>query len=295
LAKFPYSKPSALDTEPNSPQSTTMAGLRAVCAKVLVLLGIQTVANMYGVSALSIHSTHLRSPLRRTSSTVRYFPGMPPSCTTTHATSILGVSGLSKTSLGSNLILNDAWYAGFVGTWIRECDTAKAAKNYMAFASLCSQSYRAIPVRNSSANAALYHIVFEGGNFSTHHTGYTFDDFYCRVNGWLGLPYQKLNNFSHWSTLSDGHCQDLLSQFPQFKNATYNQLVSMGDRVGMNEAQLQQHARGQGNAPSVKEARRHAAWKCALGVAGCDMANCAANFCQLEDGYIGHGAECASH
>mmetsp|Transcript_38681 Transcript_38681/g.82278 ORF Transcript_38681/g.82278 Transcript_38681/m.82278 type:complete len:82 (+) Transcript_38681:756-1001(+) len=49
------------------------------------------------------------------------------------------------------------------------------------------------------------------------------------------------------------------------------------------------------NVPTQYDMQEHASWHCSLDAGiglACDLAYCSHNFCELGDGYLGHGSEC---
>lgn len=106
-----------------------------------------------------------------------------------------------------------------------------------------------------------------------------YDKSFCQYHGFLDLPREKIADHSAWSELSDWECEKLV-----------------GSRSGEPSARILKNLADR-EARAFKDGKPHrlmhkATFMCNLGGVGCEMANCALNFCRLEKGKIGHGAEC---
>jgi len=104
------------------------------------------------------------------------------------------------------------------------------------------------------------------------------DSRYCRLNGFLDKSVVKLqHNFTGLQQKAQELCQTKYAKHG-IESLTF-----------MDMLELSKHE--DSSAPSLEEAERMAAWNCAMGDLGCDMAMCAYSFCQ-QGGGIGLYEEC---
>lgn len=105
------------------------------------------------------------------------------------------------------------------------------------------------------------------------------DGRYCHANGFLKPEFVALqHNFSAFRDKADELCRTKYSQLGGEK-LTFLDMM-----------QLARHE--DTTAPSLKEAELLAAWNCAMGDLGCDLAMCIYSFCDKGGGEIGLYDEC---
>lgn len=183
---------------------------------------------------------------------------------------------------------------GDQGEWSIKCYDAMIQKDYMKYVRYFGKVYEtgARLDRQKHPNDP-FTCFYDNGTqkLRTHWRTFPFDDVYCAANGWTNLPRERVNNFKYWETLSKHECGKLFSMYPEFQNMSGKDL---GIFTQIENLKISGSAKGIGGGPTVKEMQRHAYAKCLMGGVGCDLANCAVNFCRLDlDGNMGHGeAEC---
>lgn len=183
-----------------------------------------------------------------------------------------------------------------LGPWANQCYEARRARNYTLYAAYFGEELsEAIFEDRQKHPDDPFTFSYDHGTrkVRTAWRQFPFDDAYCEGNGWLNLPKQHLDNFTYWQDLSKHECERLLNKYPEFKSLSMTEMMHLLE--GALNAVVESY-RGVGGGPTLKDIHRHAAMKCLIGAGGlgCDMGNCAVNFCRLgEDGTMGHGqGEC---
>jgi len=114
-----------------------------------------------------------------------------------------------------------------------------------------------------------------------HPEGDYFDPVYCKHNGYLKPEIVALqHNFEGMKNKSDEFCRK-----PDIAKLAKNMTYVEFQRVYSNNAASPY--------PSKRMSRFIAAWTCAMGSAGCDMAYCAYSFCDLGDDKFGVYDQCS--
>lgn len=177
-----------------------------------------------------------------------------------------------------------------LGDWANQCYDARRARNYTWYAEYWAKEM----------NETLYvdrhkNMMNEPFTFSYDHgtrkvrtdwRAMPFDDAYCEANDWMNLPKQHLDNFTYWHNLAKQECNKLLKEFPEYKNLSMTEYLPLAEKV---VSSIAASSRGVGGGPTIKDFKRTAVVKCLIGGLGCDMGNCAVNFCRLgKDGMMGH-------
>jgi len=105
------------------------------------------------------------------------------------------------------------------------------------------------------------------------------DGRYCRLNGFLETQVLQLHrNFTALQQHADELCRT--------KYAKHGiERLSFLDMLQLSKQE-------DSNAPSLEEAEMMAAWNCAMGDLGCDMAMCAYSFCKQGDSHTALYGEC---
>jgi len=179
--------------------------------------------------------------------------------------------------------IDGSCYFGFADVSFSQCAVAHEHRDYHEYVANLGYSDFLNP------NGSIMRVKYDGGTFNTRNNIFVFDDMYCHAMGFLQIGQVALTNYSLWSSLAQDKCRKLGQQFSNFEGMSF---VEMARRMVHLSAALTDHIAGHGPAPTVQDIQKHAAYKCALGSIGCDMAHCSQNFCMLEDDYIGHWGEC---
>lgn len=182
-------------------------------------------------------------------------------------------------------------YFGSMGEWAHRCAVATHQQSFFQFAADMEPAYE----QESATNALLHrkagpmNVTYgEGARaLQTFLFAFPYDDVYCDANEWTKLPRAQVGNFTFWQSLAESECTALLRDYPDIQGWSMAKYASQTTHE--NELIRATHKK-QGSGPRIEDMRRHAALKCLLGGLGCDMANCAVNFCRTDgSGNMGHG------
>lgn len=111
------------------------------------------------------------------------------------------------------------------------------------------------------------------------HEGALWDARYCQVNGFLAADVVSLqHNFTGLRAKAKHLCETKYSK-RGIENLTFKDMVS--------RSRYEDH-----EGPRLDDAETLAAWNCAMGDLGCDMAMCSYSFCEKENGQLGIYGEC---
>lgn len=187
-------------------------------------------------------------------------------------------------------------FFGTLGVWADRCAVARRQQDYFMYAAELGPDYEL----QSATNALLHkksgplNVYYEKGTraLTTDLLNFPFDDVYCDANDWLRLPREKVWNYTFWSALAASECAALMHDNPEFLGLSMRDMITR--TLTENDMTKATHKK-QGEGPTIKDMKRHAVMKCLVGGLGCDMANCAVNFCRVDmKGNMGHGRrDCA--
>lgn len=196
---------------------------------------------------------------------------------------------------------------GGEGAWVSSCAASMEVGSYVPLA----VQYGAITMLgvDEEREEAMEHgigpphvIGYQGENFFTDYNYLAYDSLYCLDNGWLNQTRYRLEDvydFDRMNELSQSNCNDLLSEFPDLHEYSMQEHYgfSSEESIVMNREQILPFGMRLHRGPTLMENRRHAAWKCAMGGLGCDIANCIYSYCTLDEPvghgtFIGHGRQC---
>lgn len=172
------------------------------------------------------------------------------------------------------------------------CAAARHNQNYTQYV----QHMRG-PMKWSPLSIESLKVTYNKG----HQTLYTrlyeraLADVFCAATGWISLPKQALNDSRIWERIEKRQCRRLLAAHPEAKSMSLIEVHKEHTKLTMEGFRTKDEWKS--NA-TVHIMRRHAAVQCLLGTAGCNMANCAANYCfkptKQGNKFMGHGEECPS-
>lgn len=102
---------------------------------------------------------------------------------------------------------------------------------------------------------------------------------YCRLNGFLSMKVKSLqHDFEGMQAEARHLCATKYSKYGVEKMS----FIDMMERAVYDDPA----------GPTLEDAERLAAWNCAMGDVGCDMAMCAYSFCEQSNGTVGLYDEC---
>lgn len=182
-------------------------------------------------------------------------------------------------------------YFSRAGDWARLCQEANENQDYSRYGLGLRGKYIADLAAGGEDHLVLS-VNCPWGSLRTNNDVYLYDDYYCAALGYMDLPWRKAYNWTEWDQLAKKECDKLTKIHPDYMDFNMygpNKLEKWED----DEQRLWEHAYFHEECPAQKLAQRHAAYKCALGGIGCDMAFCAMNFCRDETGKVRHGNQCS--
>jgi len=172
------------------------------------------------------------------------------------------------------------------------CAAARHNHNYTKYV----QHMRG-PIKMSPLSIESLKVTYNKG----HQTLYTtlhekaLADVFCSATGWVSLPKRLVRNSRAWERIEQRQCRRLLAAHPEAKSMSLFEVDQEHKKLAKEGFRTKEEWRS--NA-TVHIMRRHAAVQCLLGTAGCNMANCAANYCLQENKqgnkFMGHGEDCPS-
>lgn len=197
----------------------------------------------------------------------------------------------------------DGWcHFGFLGDWMRECGVARQKGDYAYYGKLMAAgNIKENQKAKSAQGSALLKIQYEGGTIFTDNYQNPHDDVYCHANGWLqgqGNSVDMESNYTQWAALARKQCDDLEREIPEsaglsmgsfLGNTLFKEMPAVfGSAVKSRWGLPKKPSEG----ATLRDLRKHAAFKCTVGDVGCDMAFCLHNGCLRDGNVVRHGEDC---